>query len=213
MTKRLLRSKVCVKCCKRKRVEEFYHRSSTSLKFQALCKICWNAKTKAWHSNNRERAKEMKRQWRDKNKQKKTMADKLWVMANPEKVLINKKRYRYKQYGLTFDDACRLLQAQKNRCAICCRHQRDLSGPLCIDHDHSLGVVRGYVCKRCNTSLGGLGDTLEGVLRAVEYLRDPPAQKILGALTDENVSKIDTATTSSGEYCLPKRGSEVGSLI
>ena len=39
-----------------------------------------------------------------------------------------------------------------------------------LDHDHETGQFRGWLCKQCNTGLGNLGDDLESLLRAVQYL-------------------------------------------
>ena len=38
------------------------------------------------------------------------------------------------------------------------------------DHDHETGEFRGWLCKKCNTGMGALGDNLESLLRAVQYL-------------------------------------------
>ena len=38
------------------------------------------------------------------------------------------------------------------------------------DHDHVTKKFRGWLCKSCNSGLGQLGDTLEGVMKAVRYL-------------------------------------------
>ena len=53
-------------------------------------------------------------------------------------------------------------------CEICER----ISNKLHLDHDRKteLQEFRGFLCIRCNTSLGGLGDNLEGLTRAIEYL-------------------------------------------
>lgn len=39
-----------------------------------------------------------------------------------------------------------------------------------LDHDHSDDCFRGWICDRCNTGIGKLGDTLDGVIKAVNYL-------------------------------------------
>jgi len=39
-----------------------------------------------------------------------------------------------------------------------------------IDHIHGSVTFRGWLCRNCNTGIGALGDTLEGVLRAAIYL-------------------------------------------
>ena len=42
---------------------------------------------------------------------------------------------------------------------------------LQLDHEHGGSrKFRGFVCKRCNIGLGHLGDSSEGVLRALAYL-------------------------------------------
>ena len=40
------------------------------------------------------------------------------------------------------------------------------------DHLHGTFIFRGYLCRNCNTGIGGLGDTLEGVLQAAVYLEN-----------------------------------------
>ena len=41
---------------------------------------------------------------------------------------------------------------------------------LVLDHCHETGKLRGFLCKVCNTSIGALGDNLEGIERARTYL-------------------------------------------
>lgn len=40
----------------------------------------------------------------------------------------------------------------------------------CLDHDHTNNKFRGWVCDRCNTGIGSLGDNLYGLINAVNYL-------------------------------------------
>jgi hypothetical protein len=42
---------------------------------------------------------------------------------------------------------------------------------LCLDHDHATGRIRGWLCFKCNTALGKLGDTVAGLERAIAYLK------------------------------------------
>lgn len=44
------------------------------------------------------------------------------------------------------------------------------SGSLHLDHDHTTGKFRGWLCSRCNTAIGKLGDNVAGVRRALAYL-------------------------------------------
>jgi hypothetical protein len=40
-----------------------------------------------------------------------------------------------------------------------------------LDHDHVTGKFRGWICGPCNHALGLLGDNVEGVEKAVAYLK------------------------------------------
>jgi hypothetical protein len=39
-----------------------------------------------------------------------------------------------------------------------------------LDHDHTNNRFRGWLCSRCNEGLGKLGDNLDGVIKAANYL-------------------------------------------
>ena len=49
----------------------------------------------------------------------------------------------------------------------CCGERKK---KLIIDHCHFTGEMRGWLCNPCNIAIGNLGDTLDGVQRAVKYL-------------------------------------------
>ena len=51
-------------------------------------------------------------------------------------------------------------------CACCGRIDK-----LFIDHNHASGLYRGHICRPCNTGLGMLGDSVEGIERALAYLQ------------------------------------------
>jgi hypothetical protein len=53
-------------------------------------------------------------------------------------------------------DACECCGSNKNR--------------LTLDHDHDTREYRGWICIKCNTGIGMLGDNLEGIRMAEKYL-------------------------------------------
>lgn len=59
-----------------------------------------------------------------------------------------------------------ILAAQKGMCAVC----QTSEGPFFLDHNHVTGKVRGVLCRRCNTGLGHLRDSITFCLRAASYL-------------------------------------------
>ena len=47
-----------------------------------------------------------------------------------------------------------------------------------LDHDHETNNFRGWLCAHCNQGIGKLGDNLQGVLKAVNYLSTNNGSKI-----------------------------------
>jgi hypothetical protein len=83
-------------------------------------------------------------------------------------------------YGITAEEYDAILKAQGGACYIC-RRAKGLSKPLCVDHDHETGMVRGLLCNPCNADvLGHARDEIEFFERAIEYLRSPPAVAVIG---------------------------------
>jgi len=63
------------------------------------------------------------------------------------------------------------------------------SKKLELDHLHGTAIFRGWLCRDCNTGVGLLGDTLEGVLRAAIYLEKDKSKII------ETLNKIKNEKT------------------
>lgn len=53
----------------------------------------------------------------------------------------------------------------------CCGNKPSKTRSLALDHCHVTGKFRGWLCVRCNTGLGGLGDSIAGLQRGLAYLR------------------------------------------
>lgn len=70
-----------------------------------------------------------------------------------------------RKYGISLDDYTQLLLAQGGGCALCGKTNK-----LNLDHSHLSGVVRGILCSTCNMAIGNLGDSAEGLNRALQYL-------------------------------------------
>jgi len=69
---------------------------------------------------------------------------------------------RKRRYGISNNTYNLLLEAQANCCDICSIEFSDKVRPN-IDHCHQTNKVRGILCIRCNTLLGNMGDSLEGL--------------------------------------------------
>ena len=83
----------------------------------------------------------------------------------------NRNNRYIKLFGITIDDYNNMFSEQEGKCGICGKHQVELSRRLAVDHDHETMEVRGLLCTDCNVSIGKLGDNIEGVENALNYLK------------------------------------------
>lgn len=132
------------------------------------------------------------REWRAKNPEKAREAAVRWRTANREKMLAQKRAYNKRHavriraqqaaWRVANIDSAREYERSQGRkrqglpkptrpastVCECCGQPSKAS--LCIDHDHTTGAFRGWLCHGCNVGIGRLGDNLEGVRLAITYL-------------------------------------------
>jgi len=72
-----------------------------------------------------------------------------WRLKNPVAISLHAIVVRY---GITEDELWSRWRAQGGACA-CCGLLKSLR-ELEIEHDQDTGVVRGWVCRRCNIAIG-----------------------------------------------------------
>lgn len=66
---------------------------------------------------------------------------------------------RLAKYGLDENGYLKLMEDQKNLCAICEEYETKRSNngtiqPLSVDHSHRTGKVRALLCNNCNRNIG-----------------------------------------------------------
>lgn len=92
---------------------------------------------------------------------------------SPERIKIRIKQI-IREYKITESDIEQMLKSQGRRCAIC---EDPFNGLDChVDHNHITGKVRGLLCGRCNTRIGGWDDP-EWARAAAAYLGIIPKLK------------------------------------
>ena len=74
---------------------------------------------------------------------------------------------RWSKYGITENDFNIMLENQDNKCKICLD---DFVETPHIDHCHTLGNVRGLLCRGCNRGIGFLNDDVKILENAIKYL-------------------------------------------
>lgn len=91
------------------------------------------------------------------------------VKTRDPNTFYNRDDYLWKKYGITTTQYAEILFLQGGVCAIC-KQPGKILGHLHVDHNHVTGTIRGLLCSPCNTGIGLLGDSVETLQAAVEYL-------------------------------------------
>jgi len=71
-----------------------------------------------------------------------------------------------KRYGIPLE-VYKERMATADKCEICKSPEN-----LCYDHCHTTMKFRGVLCRSCNSAIGHLGDSLESIVRALNYLKE-----------------------------------------
>jgi hypothetical protein len=140
-------SKVCTRCGEVKPLDEFYVRGDNR-GLRSHCKTCHVASSTVWNCANRNAQLEYMRG-----------------------------RHLKRKYGLGPGEYEEVLEAQGGCCAICGTDTPGGRGRFHVDHDHGCcpgekacaECLRGLLCHRCNTDLGGY-ERLRANPRTEEYL-------------------------------------------
>lgn len=117
-------------------------------------RLMHNARRKRWRERNPQLARDNAKRWRDEN---------------PDRYRVSSRENWLKRYGLNAASYSAIWKEQVERCACCL--STESTNRWHIDHEHSTGRIRGIICGKCNTGIGLLGDSVEGVERALAYLR------------------------------------------
>ena len=139
----------CTTCGELKSVASFYKRSASKDGISNKCKYCDLSAQKKYRSSG--------------------------------KSISNHRKYKY---GLTDEKFLAILSEQGSKCAICGikldfkpRDNKHRIGKLNIDHCHTTGKVRGFLCMKCNAGLGLFNDDFKTVYRAYKYLSKHKGKK------------------------------------
>lgn len=148
--------KHCPICGETKTLQDFAKCKNRKDGLSPKCKVCLNKiskiKRESWTEEQKLKASARKEKWLKKNLQK----SKNWYFQH---------HLRYK-YNLSLEEVENLKQIQNNQCAIC---QNPLDKPF-VDHDHETGLVRGLLCRGCNSGIGFLKDSISNLKSAIKYL-------------------------------------------
>ena len=115
---------------------------------------------KVWRTENPEKLKAQHRVYYIKNAETLKLKNKAWIEANPEKYKKCNIISHWKHRGLICDDYDKLYEAylQSPNCEECgCEYSEHGNGVgrfKCMDHCHTTGLFRNFLCCTCNVRRG-----------------------------------------------------------
>ena len=124
-----------------------------------------------------EERKQYRREQYLKHKDKEKAAREIYYSKNKKEILERQQKYNKEnpikrknamlkyEYGITLDDYNKMFNEQEGKCAICQRHQNELTRTLCVDHNHKTNKVRALLCLTCNTDVSVVENRLEEMMK------------------------------------------------
>lgn len=145
-------NRVCNKCHKEKSLDEFVKNKTCKSGYAQQCKSCSNAYKRWWATTP---AGEIKR-----------LQAKRRYNSSEKRKVNSRKLHLKKRYNLTVEELNEMKIQQSNKCLIC-----ELSDvELVIDHCHETGIIRGLLCRQCNSALGLFKENIKSLENAIQHV-------------------------------------------
>ena len=131
------------------------------------CRSCYEKSLRHSNPEYAERQRNCVKEWRKNNPEKCKQREKVrWADKDYVK---QQSQYKWSKllnsYGLTQESYDALVL---KGCQLC---GNTAAKVYHLDHCHESGKFRGLLCSTCNNGLGMLGDTIESLEKAIEYLK------------------------------------------
>jgi len=124
--------------------------------------------------NNKEKVLAYRKEYRAKNRDKLVAISRAYRLSNPVKVRLSQEASRIKgKYGITHAEYMERIAAQDGKCEICKQlpSGKRSKSKLHLDHCHTTGQLRGFICGTCNTGLGMAKDSIAILEAMISYIR------------------------------------------
>ena len=142
------------KICKKIKSETLFYVCKTNKSGrQGECKKCWKRRVLKYHYEN----------------------------VKPNKEITQKRALAYK-HGITVKQYDDMYSEQNGVCAICGKEETTkFKGitvqRLSVDHCHKTGIIRGLLCRKCNTAIAIFDDDIDIFASAISYLINSKIRK------------------------------------
>ncbi len=160
----------CKSCvtCKMLLLKKYFGKLRSSQDgLSSQCRMCRNEQARTYRDKNREEVNRRNREHARRNRGNYRRRGKEYRQSEHGKEMGRRNQLRVK-YGMTLEQHKQMYADQNGCCALC--NNLVAYDKTKTDHDHETDKVRGLLCGQCNVALGMLGDTVEGLQRAIRYL-------------------------------------------
>jgi hypothetical protein len=154
--------KRCATCGESKPATDFYHHAATRDGLQPDCIACHKAKRDAWYQANKG---EIASKWKARY-----ASDKDAITAKTSQ---QRRARQLRQAGRTAEpEACEVCGSAASDARNGTFSNGSKTGPrrLSLDHNHTTGKIRGFLCHKCNAVLGLVDDSPELLMALAAYL-------------------------------------------
>lgn len=151
--------KICLRCNETKDVSKFHRDRKRKDGYNVYCKSCMKEKAEKYYKQNAKKLNAQGKKWREENRFKAS----LWSSKK------DAKRRGHLPCNATEEE---LEIAFSGKCDVCSVSELKLTTKLCLDHSHSTGEFRGFLCRKCNTMLGGASDDPEILRLGALYIEE-----------------------------------------
>ena len=187
--------KTCGTCSETKSDLDFHKDANAPDGLNYSCKVCRSAVTARYKLAHPDRVRVAAKKRYVIHRREEVARSSAYNKANRGRVAAGR---RARFFGVSVEDYNAMSAAQNHLCAICQKpedsvHASGTRKTLAIDHDHETGAIRELLCGRCNKALGGLGDSVELVKRALAYLEKHQTAYIDGTAIIPDIRKSRTA--------------------
>lgn len=84
--------------------------------------------------------------------------------------LAKRDAYTKHRYGFSLEEYTEKLKKQDFKCSICYKELLPEGYLTHLDHNHTTGKIRAFLCSNCNRGLGHFKESPDNLKNAIKYL-------------------------------------------
>ena len=174
-------AKKCSKCGLEKPLALFYKQPLGKFGLMAHCKVCSNNYHTEWINKKYNKvcpscSKELPRgafhKARDRFSGLASHCKECRAKRYPYDPAAHRKVHLRNRYGLEWESYISLFLSQNERCKICGSKLDLTNKDTHLDHCHTTGKVRAFLCRGCNLGIGAFKEDIKKLKLAVTYLEE-----------------------------------------